>query len=209
MWHRFIENLTSLLLWSSVLYILLFLPIGNNYKIVFRNTKRICKITKKSRSSNIIRPIRRINRRQCQNRCNGNKNCNFFWTRRNRNVCYLFKSCNQRRKLRKFRGSLYRKVKSWVETKAKGTINNATILFKNIQNPMPLWFIIITHIPRIYTVNGKWGEWGDYGICNAARGCTKIRRRYCNKPRPSNGGRRCPGKTEQSLRCSPESCGIL
>lgn len=133
MWHRFIENLTFYWLRWAVLYILLFLPIGNNYKIVFRNTKRICTITKKSRSSNFIRPIRRIDRRQCQNRCNGNKNCNFFWTRRNRNVCYLFKSCNQRRKLRKFRGSLYRKVKSWVETKAKGKVNNVTNLFKNIQ----------------------------------------------------------------------------
>ncbi|XP_070174190.1 thrombospondin-2-like [Littorina saxatilis] len=61
---------------------------------------------------------------------------------------------------------------------------------------------------------GQWAEWGDTGDCNVICGTGQVeqtRRRNCDNPVPTCGGRDCRslGRATQSRKgaCSPVSCG--
>ena len=56
-------------------------------------------------------------------------------------------------------------------------------------------------------INGKWSNWGPFGSCSKTCGVgTKTRRRWCNNPKPSNGGDQCVGAAIQSARCNVNAC---
>jgi len=56
-------------------------------------------------------------------------------------------------------------------------------------------------------VDGQWGVWSGWSECNAKCGTGRKRRyRLCNKPKPSNGGKDCPGDQWQEDNCMTQSC---
>ena len=59
------------------------------------------------------------------------------------------------------------------------------------------------HLPSIPKVEGSWGQWSNYGVCNTICGprSTKFRSRSCDNPPPSNGGRRCIGYSRDYTTC--------
>ena len=58
-------------------------------------------------------------------------------------------------------------------------------------------------------MDGNWGQWGHFGLCNTA--CKKSRSRSCNNPAPENGGAKCLGGNGlvqvQSANCNQRFCG--
>ncbi|CAH3124523.1 unnamed protein product [Pocillopora meandrina] len=46
-------------------------------------------------------------------------------------------------------------------------------------------------------VDGKWGEWSDWGVCSRSCG-TGIQSRFrdCDNPPPAHGGKQCPGSSK-------------
>ncbi|XP_020632434.1 coadhesin-like isoform X5 [Orbicella faveolata] len=58
-------------------------------------------------------------------------------------------------------------------------------------------------------VDGSWGRWERWSRCSATcSGGKKRRERYCNKPRPSNGGKDCPGDGVEVIRCNTKPCSV-
>ena len=56
-------------------------------------------------------------------------------------------------------------------------------------------------------VNGHWSAWGSFGPCSRSCGSGKqYRRRACNNPAPSSGGRTCNGPSHQSRACNIHVC---
>ena len=56
-------------------------------------------------------------------------------------------------------------------------------------------------------VNGAWREWGAYGSCSkTCGGGTRVRHRQCTAPRPSHGGKDCPGVSSESISCNQQLC---
>ena len=56
-------------------------------------------------------------------------------------------------------------------------------------------------------VNGHWSAWGSFGPCSRSCGSGKqYRRRACNNPAPSSGGRTCNGPSHQSKACNIHVC---
>ena len=52
-------------------------------------------------------------------------------------------------------------------------------------------------------VDGKWSEWIDSKPCSEACGNYLIqRKRYCNDPSPSEGGRECWGLSDDFQFCN-------
>ena len=50
--------------------------------------------------------------------------------------------------------------------------------------------------------DGNWGTWGEWTRCSVTCGTgTKTRRRYCDDPPPSNGGKPCEGANAQKMPC--------
>merc|ERR1719369_2662908 len=49
-------------------------------------------------------------------------------------------------------------------------------------------------------VDGFWSEWGDWNKCV---GFVHVRKRKCNNPPPSNGGKSCPGSPMEEGPCQP------
>ncbi|XP_015760660.1 PREDICTED: thrombospondin-2-like [Acropora digitifera] len=56
-------------------------------------------------------------------------------------------------------------------------------------------------------VHGKWGPWqpSDWDSVSCSGGY-RTRWRYCNKPRPANGGRHCSGSKTESIACDECRC---
>ncbi|VDQ07947.1 unnamed protein product [Trichobilharzia regenti] len=56
-------------------------------------------------------------------------------------------------------------------------------------------------------VGGSWSPWSPWSECSSTcgEGGTQNRRRTCDNPPPSNGGRSCPGSIETS-ECQSEAC---
>merc|ERR1712013_923662 len=47
-------------------------------------------------------------------------------------------------------------------------------------------------------VDGNWGQWGDYGTCSkSCDGDRKQRKRQCDDPPVSNGGKECEGLSSE------------
>uniref|UniRef100_A0A7M5US14 Hemicentin-1 n=1 Tax=Clytia hemisphaerica TaxID=252671 RepID=A0A7M5US14_9CNID len=52
------------------------------------------------------------------------------------------------------------------------------------------------------SVAGGWGEWSEYGPCSKnCKGGYQTRHRYCNNPKPKNGGKYCVGDGYESKSC--------
>ncbi|XP_047376654.1 hemicentin-1 isoform X1 [Sciurus carolinensis] len=68
-----------------------------------------------------------------------------------------------------------------------------------------------TQIQRCNTdlcpVDGNWGNWQSWSHCSAScGGGEKTRKRLCDSPVPSKGGRSCPGDATQVSRCNIQAC---
>lgn len=58
-------------------------------------------------------------------------------------------------------------------------------------------------------VDGHWGRWSSWGLCDAECGFGKqIRTRSCDDPPPRYGGKTCVGSSNSSQVCKQKSCGI-
>ncbi|KAL4216796.1 hypothetical protein ACF0H5_024517 [Mactra antiquata] len=58
-------------------------------------------------------------------------------------------------------------------------------------------------------VDGGWGSWLPFSHCSHTCGTgTKSRLRYCNNPQPSNGGKQCPGTSEDKQSCHDADCRV-
>ncbi|XP_036351171.2 hemicentin-1 [Ochotona princeps] len=56
-------------------------------------------------------------------------------------------------------------------------------------------------------VDGSWGHWHRWSQCSAScGGGEKTRRRLCDSPAPSQGGRSCAGDATQVSRCNSQAC---
>ena len=56
-------------------------------------------------------------------------------------------------------------------------------------------------------VNGNWSPWQSIGQCTKTCGTGTIRRkRICNNPAPSSGGKYCKGSSYDSLLCNRNAC---
>lgn len=53
-------------------------------------------------------------------------------------------------------------------------------------------------------VDGRWSSWSSWSACGPD--CSRIRRRSCNDPPASNGGRPCQGKDVIVESCSADRC---
>ena len=57
------------------------------------------------------------------------------------------------------------------------------------------------------SVDGGWSLWGSFSICTTTCGPgQQIRRRTCNNPVTSNGGKPCKGSSEELRQCSGPPC---
>ena len=57
------------------------------------------------------------------------------------------------------------------------------------------------------TVDGSWAQWGRFSPCSRrCSGGTQRRYRYCTNPRPSNGGKDCPGDGVEDVPCNTDPC---
>uniref|UniRef100_A0A8D2B9D0 Hemicentin-1 n=1 Tax=Sciurus vulgaris TaxID=55149 RepID=A0A8D2B9D0_SCIVU len=68
-----------------------------------------------------------------------------------------------------------------------------------------------TQIQRCNTdlcpVDGNWGNWQSWSHCSAScGGGEKTRKRLCDSPVPSQGGRSCLGDATQVSRCNIQAC---
>ena len=56
-------------------------------------------------------------------------------------------------------------------------------------------------------VDGGWGSWSGYSSCSKTCGRgTQTRFRYCDKPKPSNGGSDCSGRSREDRECNVQRC---
>ncbi|KAG7189310.1 hypothetical protein KM043_016966 [Ampulex compressa] len=58
--------------------------------------------------------------------------------------------------------------------------------------------------PSCPAVDGRWSTWSSWSPCGPD--CSRVRRRSCNDPPPSNGGRPCQGKDVIVESCSADRC---
>ncbi|XP_067939915.1 coadhesin-like [Watersipora subatra] len=58
-------------------------------------------------------------------------------------------------------------------------------------------------------VDGMWGEWSPYTTCSrSCGGGVQNRKRRCNNPAPSNGGRSCVGPARDVILCNNKDCPV-
>ena len=67
----------------------------------------------------------------------------------------------------------------------------------------------VAKCPR-YFVEGGWSEFGDWSSCSAKCGTgIMTRKRYCNNPAPSVGGKSCEGNEEETRECQADrACSV-
>ncbi|XP_048265137.1 netrin receptor UNC5B isoform X4 [Bombus terrestris] len=61
--------------------------------------------------------------------------------------------------------------------------------------------------PSCPAVDGRWSSWSSWSACGLD--CSRVRRRSCNDPPASNGGRPCQGKDVIVESCSMDRCSAL
>ncbi|KAH0952897.1 hypothetical protein HN011_005758 [Eciton burchellii] len=61
--------------------------------------------------------------------------------------------------------------------------------------------------PSCPAIDGRWSSWSSWSACGPD--CTRARRRSCNDPPPSNGGRPCQGKDVIVESCATDRCNAL
>ena len=60
---------------------------------------------------------------------------------------------------------------------------------------------------NLILVDGKWGEWSNYGDCDRTCGTgEKVRIRKCDNPAPANRGSDCIGSESEKTSCSTNPC---
>lgn len=58
-----------------------------------------------------------------------------------------------------------------------------------------------------FLVNGAWGQWSEKTTCTAScAGGVITRNRKCDRPQPSDGGSKCPGKGTEVTPCAEYPC---
>lgn len=58
-------------------------------------------------------------------------------------------------------------------------------------------------------VDGNWSQWGRFSRCSKrCWGGIKRRYRFCSDPRPSNGGKECPGEGVEEIPCNTRPCSV-
>ena len=83
------------------------------------------------------------------------------------------------------------------------------LMLWNIRNTRRAFGTAIYHrIPYfVLLVNGAWGDWTAYQACSETCGTgQQTRYRYCNSPRPQNGGAGCPDDGFQTAPCNYGEC---
>merc|ERR1712098_902302 len=55
-------------------------------------------------------------------------------------------------------------------------------------------------VPVPMQINGEWGPWGSWSLCDSETGMKK-RTRKCDSPAPSGGGKPCPGSPTEEASC--------
>ncbi|KAL7301475.1 hypothetical protein TKK_0005913 [Trichogramma kaykai] len=55
-------------------------------------------------------------------------------------------------------------------------------------------------------VDGGWSRWSAWSVCGS--NCTHSRRRSCDDPAPSHGGKQCSGKDVQVANCTGGMCNV-
>ena len=58
-----------------------------------------------------------------------------------------------------------------------------------------------------YIVDGKWGDWSPWSVCES--NCKKTRSRSCDNPVPVNGGRDCVGEGRNITDCSGDYLKLM
>ncbi|CAL7943302.1 unnamed protein product [Xylocopa violacea] len=61
--------------------------------------------------------------------------------------------------------------------------------------------------PSCPAVDGRWSSWSSWSACGPD--CSRVRRRSCNDPPASNGGRPCQGKDVIVESCSADRCNAF
>ncbi|XP_043272825.1 netrin receptor UNC5B-like isoform X2 [Venturia canescens] len=61
--------------------------------------------------------------------------------------------------------------------------------------------------PSCPAVDGRWSAWSGWSACGPD--CLRVRKRSCNDPPPSDGGRICPGKEIIVEECFSDRCAAL
>ncbi|KAK2587773.1 hypothetical protein KPH14_003879 [Odynerus spinipes] len=61
--------------------------------------------------------------------------------------------------------------------------------------------------PSCPAVDGRWSTWSSWSACGPD--CSRVRRRSCNDPPPSDGGRPCQGKDVIVESCTTDRCNAL
>ncbi|XP_050511629.1 A disintegrin and metalloproteinase with thrombospondin motifs 9 isoform X2 [Diabrotica virgifera virgifera] len=62
---------------------------------------------------------------------------------------------------------------------------------------------------ELVPVNGGWGPWKEYGPCSrTCGGGVRASQRYCNSPKPLNGGQYCIGENVRYESCNIQDCDI-
>ena len=60
---------------------------------------------------------------------------------------------------------------------------------------------------NVISVNGNWGSWTEWGSCTlSCGGGTRVRKRSCDTPAPSDNGRYCAGSDRQIDYCNKDDC---
>ncbi|XP_052773864.1 coadhesin-like [Mya arenaria] len=80
-----------------------------------------------------------------------------------------------------------------------------------IHTGMLLWVVLASLLSSVFAihhqVNGGWGMWTAYQACTETCGTGQSARyRYCNSPRPQDGGAQCPGVSYQTRSCFTQEC---
>ncbi len=60
----------------------------------------------------------------------------------------------------------------------------------------------------MFTVDGVWTLWTEFGMCSVTCGDGGIttRTRSCTNPSPLNGGKDCPDNATEPKSCSAAAC---
>ncbi|XP_020605249.1 coadhesin-like isoform X2 [Orbicella faveolata] len=58
-------------------------------------------------------------------------------------------------------------------------------------------------------IDGHWSPWEQYSQCSkSCGGGSQYRRRTCDNPAPSGGGKQCPGPSQQTNHCNTQACAV-
>ena len=89
-------------------------------------------------------------------------------------------------------------------TDLKCSTNKHSLLTERVVRSSKFGFSVV------FVVDGRWSSWGAWGTCSKACGTgNQHRKRYCNNPPPSNGGKTCSGTSVDYRQCHIQSCSGL